>query len=279
MAVNILTSSFTTGAGEQNPVKTAVTDFRAINDQIEQMRSHPMDINTDQLTTLTTKIAALKQNKPWSLDLNMDRAESSLQTLREIYDEAEKIRGIKTKYPDLQGDQQKAQGTIDDLGRKFPEAGTKADELKNKVGGVTSAIGGSVSAMGGFQDEIQGAITMVGDLAQAIYSLPSPSDAMTAAHGGMVFLAGGGRPRGTDTIPAMLSKGEMVMNAATTRQFAPQLTAMNAGVRPSYHSVGGHVTNIGDINVKVEGGGSGRQTARSIATELRRELRRGTSTL
>ena len=95
----------------------------------------------------------------------------------------------------------------------------------------------------------------------------------------MAFLAGGGRPRGTDVIPAMLSPGEMVMSAATTRRFASQLTAMNAGVKPSYHSQGGHVTNVGDINVRVEGGGTGRQTARSIANELRRELRRGTSIL
>ena len=54
---------------------------------------------------------------------------------------------------------------------------------------------------------------------------------------------------------------------------------MNAGVKPSYHSQGGHVTNVGDINVTVQGGGTGRQTARSIATELRREIRRGTSSL
>ena len=102
---------------------------------------------------------------------------------------------------------------------------------------------------------------------------------MTAASGGLAFLAAGGRPRGTDTIPAMLTRGEMVMSAKATRQFASQLTAMNAGSAPSYHSQGGHVTNIGDINVTVEGGGTGRQTARSIATELRRELRRGTSVL
>ena len=77
----------------------------------------------------------------------------------------------------------------------------------------------------------------------------------------------------------MLTPGEMVMSAATTRRFASQLTAMNAGVRPSFHNQGGHVTNVGDINVTVQGGGTGRQTARSIATELRRELRRGTSIL
>jgi len=103
---------------------------------------------------------------------------------------------------------------------------------------------------------------------------------MMAAHGGTAwkFLAAGGAA-GTDVIPAMLSPGEVVINAASARKFASQLTAINAGVQPVYRSEGGSVTNIGDINVSVTGGGTSRQTARSIASELRRELRRGTATL
>jgi TP901 family phage tail tape measure protein len=97
----------------------------------------------------------------------------------------------------------------------------------------------------------------------------------------------GGQPRmydygggtGTDTIPAMLSPGEMVINAMSARKFSAQLMAMNAGIQPVFRSNGGSVTNIGDVNVTVNGGGTGHQTARTIATELRRELRRGISTL
>lgn len=37
-----------------------------------------------------------------------------------------------------------------------------------------------------------------------------------------------GGPKGTDTIPAWLSPGEMVMNSSATSQFLPQLRAMNA---------------------------------------------------
>src|SRR4030067_493333 len=80
---------------------------------------------------------------------------------------------------------------------------------------------------------------------------------------------------GTEGIRAMLSPGEVVINAASARRFAAQLTAINAGVQPVYRSEGGSVTNIGDINVTVSGGGTSRQTARSIAAEIRRELRRG----
>jgi hypothetical protein len=67
--------------------------------------------------------------------------------------------------------------------------------------------------------------------------------------------------------------------ASEARRFASQLTAINAGIKPVFRSEGGRVTNIGDITVNVSGGGSSHQTARSIAVALKRELRRGTSTL
>jgi len=116
---------------------------------------------------------------------------------------------------------------------------------------------------------------------------------LTSAKGGLVrklsagglvqvarHLAGGGfLPQGTDTIPAMLSPGEFVVNARSARRFFSQLVAINAGVRPVYRQEGGPVTNVGDIHVSVHGGQSARQTARTIAAGVRRELRRGTSVL
>jgi hypothetical protein len=169
---------------------------------------------------------------------------------------------------------------MDRLEQSFPDASKGVQDVTNKFSQTQSAIDGLTLA--GFISQIEAATAAMQDLAATAASVPPSGGgggAMTASHGGMAFLAGGGRPRGTDVIPAMLSPGEMVMSAATTRRFASQLTAMNAGAKPSYHSQGGHVTNIGDINVTVGGGGTGRQTARSIATELRRELRRGTSVL
>jgi TP901 family phage tail tape measure protein len=106
--------------------------------------------------------------------------------------------------------------------------------------------------------------------------------AINQARGGAMRFAGGGnvfKSHGTDTIPAMLSPGEFVVNARATRSFFSQLVAMNAGVKPVYRQDGGAVTNVGDINVSVNGSSSTRQTAREIATALRREVRRGTSKL
>ncbi|MCK9570339.1 phage tail tape measure protein [Candidatus Pacearchaeota archaeon] len=96
------------------------------------------------------------------------------------------------------------------------------------------------------------------------------------ATGGIVYRAAGGPGRWTDTIMAMLSPGEIVVNATAAKQFAPQLQAMNAGSQPIFRDKGGPVTNVGDISVSVNGGDTSQQTIRQIGVGLQREIRRGT---
>lgn len=108
------------------------------------------------------------------------------------------------------------------------------------------------------------------------------------ALGGLVgFAAGGSVPwhymaaggKGTDTVPAMLTPGEFVVNAQSAGKFFPQLQAINAGVAPSFPSQTVNHTGIaGDVNINVSGRAD-EQTARVIAERLRREIRRGTSKL
>ena len=61
-----------------------------------------------------------------------------------------------------------------------------------------------------------------------------------------------------------------------TASLSPQLTAMNSGAA-NFNS-GGQVsnTNVGDINVSVNGGDTSERTVRNIASSLRREIKRGT---
>jgi hypothetical protein len=100
-----------------------------------------------------------------------------------------------------------------------------------------------------------------------------------AAFGGLIkyFNNGGFTPRGTDTVPAMLSPGEFVVNAKSTKLFFSQLQAINSGVQPRFFQDGGAVTNVGDINVTVSDSRGGDATGRDIARSLKRELRRKTS--
>lgn len=113
--------------------------------------------------------------------------------------------------------------------------------------------------------------------AAASNRLSGPS-AVSRFHGS-TYLANGGR--GTDTIPAMLSPGEFVVNAQSSRKFFSQLQAINSGRAPIYRESGGPVTydqstHVGDIAITVPGGPTDAATVRSIADKLRREIRRGT---
>ncbi len=134
------------------------------------------------------------------------------------------------------------------------EAARKAKESTGETKTSGQAAGQALNQvsqidMSGLVSQAQSMADAMWDAATASWSVQAP--AMTAAHGGKAwnFLATGGRPQGTDVIPAMLSPGEVVINAASARKFASQLTAINAGVQPVYRSEGGSVTNIGDINV------------------------------
>ncbi len=90
---------------------------------------------------------------------------------------------------------------------------------------------------------------------------------------------GGPASRGQDRIPIMAAPGEFIVSARNARRFASELQAMNSGVTPNFRDRGGSITNVGDINVTVPGAETTQQTAREIASALRRELRRGTSRL
>jgi hypothetical protein len=107
----------------------------------------------------------------------------------------------------------------------------------------------------------------------------SGGQTQNAAFGGLIryFNNGGFTPRGTDTVPAMLSPGEFVVNAKSTKRFFSQLQAINSGVQPRFFQDGGAVTNVGDINVTVSDSRGGDATGRDIARSLKRELRRNTS--
>lgn len=175
--------------------------------------------------------------------------------------------------------QQSLQGLRDTGAAAAEQTGTAADNgenLQRSLSAATSPIQQIASASGTIASNLASA-------AQSAGQIGSSAPVQTAAFGGMIryFNSGGFAPKGTDTVPAMLSPGEYVVNAKSTRKFFSQLQAINAGVQPRYFQDGGEVTNvsIGDINVNASDTRSGDTTGRQIATSLKRELRRKTSSL
>jgi len=80
----------------------------------------------------------------------------------------------------------------------------------------------------------------------------------------------------SDQIQAMLSRGEFVVNSAAARRNMPRLVAMNAGLNTGGTTAGSSTTNVGDINITLQGGNNTDTTVRQIGEKLRREIRRGT---
>ena len=239
----------------------------AATSQAEIMRTG--NIGTDQETVLANISNMLKT-------LNQD-----INTL----DQA-KLTTIDTQFKTLTGELENLRGlmingiTLNVDSAKFDDADTAMQNLQLKVGifaGAMTLVNPYVTT---FADAMDRAAVAGAKLASYVYPTPPmPVAPVKQAMGGFQRFASGGAAQGTDTIPAMLSRGEYVMNAKSTRRFFSQLVAMNSGVKPIYREDGGSVTNIGDINVSVNGGATSKQSARDIATALRREMRRGTARL
>ena len=91
---------------------------------------------------------------------------------------------------------------------------------------------------------------------------------------------GGFVPKGTDTVPAMLTPGEFVMNATASRKFAAQLVSMNSNIQPQRFQQGGPVNNNNKVTVNLRMDGateSPDQMAVKVAQAINRQQRRGTA--
>ena len=82
---------------------------------------------------------------------------------------------------------------------------------------------------------------------------PKKKNPLYQNQGGIVYANNGMlvpyRPKGTDTVPAMLTPGEFVVNRAATQQHLPALQAMNRGGKVSYLENGTPGTNALDMSL------------------------------
>ena len=214
---------------------------------------------------------------------------------------AEQIRLLAEAQAKLKNEQVQASGLEKIVGalqagdqaqllflRKQDEIRTKNEEVLRELGRLPEVVGASVTDANTklsqyseqtIRDERQRTIDL---LSQPLPTPAAPTATTQAnAKGGLIhyFANGGFVPRGTDTVPAMLSPGEIVMNAGASRTFYSELMAMNRQVNPVYRAAGGpvsNVTTVGDININIPSQRSGRVNGRELAGQLRRELRRGT---
>jgi TP901 family phage tail tape measure protein len=157
------------------------------------------------------------------------------------------------------------------IGQASEQARLAATNVSAIGTNATSILGSLQSVVNKLNQVKQAAI----EAAQAQAQVAAGGGAAQYFGGPMKYFAAGGITRGQDKIPTVLSRGETVINSKNSRRFFSELNAMNQGSQPVFREQGGSVTNVGDVNVTVNGGDSSQQTVREIGRALRREIQRG----
>lgn len=242
----------------QQPIKDLATQDKAFAGLAES-------INETILKTIQLKQTLLDTKK------GFDDATDAAQKLKDINDQKNPVQKdplssdasiLNQSIIDTANSVINLNGDLLNLGPTTTTATSTAVEGITSIGAAADTQIASINAL----------ISAIGALSQVQAQTAPPT--VTASRGGQ-FLASGGQAIGTDTIPAMLSPGEIVMNAGVSRKFFSQLMAMNSGVQPQYRANGGAVGDtFGDINVNINAGGPSNINARDIAQGIRRELRR-----
>ena len=101
-------------------------------------------------------------------------------------------------------------------------------------------------------DDIRKGISRLVTIEENKENNPRAAAPVELAAGGMIYASSGQMidftPKGTDTVPAMLTPGEFVVNRAATKRNLPLLQSMNnsSGSKVNYYEQGGEVIGIGN---------------------------------
>lgn len=167
---------------------------------------------------------------------------------------------------------------VEKLKQLFPDLKSSAKDFTTSAGqDFNSLANGGVDKLIQKLKEVQRLLPKNQAPGGNIGLLGEESDVAYAATGGHVGLFPG-QPRGRDKYPIWAERGEFIVNARSTAMYKPMLEAINRARAPQYMAQGGHVggdTNVGDINITVNGGNTNAETGRVIGNRLERDLRRG----
>lgn len=264
----------------------------AFRDQIKAL-GNDASTTWDQIIELEQQLDAYAKSAPASANIGLEYAKREYEALVKI----QNLKDQKTEATatgDIDAEVKAAQDRLkvqQDL--LIPQQQSAAADAASAVSTgqaatsaseMLSSLNPSVGASARIAENMEKAAKAAIEAARASSRIGS-GEVATAAQGGSIYkryAQGGTAAAGTDTVPAMLTEGEFVVNAKTSRQFFSQLQAVNAGFRPSIQSSEssssvGDTFNVGDI--VVNGSSDPQATAREVMTMIRREQRRGTGKL
>ncbi len=258
--------------GLENLTKDIASFKKKLNDELVKMGPHDLSIVNIDITSLedaldlmrkdiTKNVEDINNMEPAKIQADTNEAKSKLESLLQIL-EMFKIKAAETS------------SSASSIGTAIENSATSTASLIAGFDSSTQAAQITARAVSSIKAQIDQAVQSAQQLVATLGA--AGGGAQNAAFGGIIHRASGGFvPRWTDTQLAALTPGEVVMNTAASARFAPQLQAMNAGSQPVFRDRGGPVTNVGDVNVTVQGGSSDQQTIKNIAYGLRRGIKNG----
>lgn len=268
-------SDLSVSESEMTRLRTSILGITEATDDTGRSLLRLAGFNTTSVGTIEQKVAATAQ----AFKNVAGSSQITDQNLQDLLGKVEELRKLG-----LLGNVAKNVGIATDV-NEFSRALTLLQELK----GVQDAAAKNPASVPGAKDQLQNLKTFVDHSAEirknfeaaaraaAAVANPPTAKAQGRFFGGrMSYFAAGGR--GLDTIPAMLSPGEFVVNAKSTRKFFSQIQAINAGVQPTFRNDGGS-TVIGDTvnNVTVNAARNPQATADAVIAKINRAQRRGTA--
>lgn len=255
----------------QNLLNKPVRDFKAIDSAVDELGTAvakfgglqvPSIIDPNQLITLrdaqseirafVAQLKGLTVDSPGKqfLDITIQNSKIENQTLErqvEYYKEINRLKdGLKESdplLPQIDNELAKVRSLIQQL-EQVKSTGITVGAVNKATGVVeTHAGGGIAGSQGGFL---------------------------------LDFLSGRFK-KGTDIIPAMLTRGERVMRAPIAEKYATMLDAMNRNRLPVYRAEGSpnSGSSVGSINVNMPKGTTQAQV-REFAKQVGRGIKQGT---
>jgi hypothetical protein len=193
------------------------------------------------ISSLTSSVSKLAQNQE-TLWGGVTTVADGVSTLAGATEDSLK-EGFKAVDFNLNKVQENTQLGLNAVARSAIGDGGSIDWFGIILSAASLAMGAyNAFQPGGFLSNLGSSLKGLGDVAGAVKSIGTYGDIgfLGAATGGFISGPGTGT---SDSIAAMLSNGEFVVNAAATKRFAPLLDAINSN-RIGRHAEGGLIGNM-----------------------------------
>jgi hypothetical protein len=251
--------------GVAKSIKTANDEMIAAKANLaaENQKKYADQIAKEEADKLAAKIAAEKAAAANSASLSVSNAanDGTPGVLAGINQAAETkateafLAAEKKKQDDYNVSLGRYFGGIDKTIGARPEDLTKMPEPKQPTKSTKNPVAainyGNYLKLPGFMSGgMVPKYMAMGGMVRMPYAEPAPAQMMNM--GGMIkkYMASGGLARGTDTVPAMLTPGEYVINKDATQKFGPLLSAINSPTFRTPESMSS-IKNLGGSQTEV----------------------------